>query len=227
MVHEVPSSREKILDVAEALFARRGYSGVGLREVAEAVGLGKSSLFHHFRGKSQLYFQVLGRVLGRIRDRLAPVLEADADPSQRLERWVDALVDALAEHPSSARLLLRALVEDETPRDDRLPDAAAAEAILDGLLAGIRRLLREGVARGEFRPVSDAHTVQTLIGATVYHFASGELGESLLGRPLLSAEAVARRKQELRELLRSGLATGGPSAPGSSPATPEGPTWTS
>ena len=218
MVHEVPGSREKILDVAEALFARRGYAGVGLREVAESVGLGKSSLFHHFRGKSQLYFQVLGRVLARIRDRLAPVLSAGGDPSQRLERWVDALVDALAEHPSSARLLLRALVEDETPRDDRLPDAAAAEAILDELLAGIRRLLREGVAKGSFRPVSDAHTVQTLIGATVYHFASGELGERLLGRPLLSAETVARRKRELRELLRAGLAAGGPGAP----ATPEG-----
>jgi len=223
VVQEVPGSREKILDVAEALFARRGYAGVGLREVAESVGLGKSSLFHHFPGKSQLYFQVLGRVLARIRDRLTPVLAGGGDPWQRLERWVDALVDALAEHPSSARLLLRALVEDETPGDDDLPDAAAAEAILDDLLAGIRRLLREGVASGCFRPVSDAHTVQTLIGATVYHFASGELGESLLGHPLLSAEAVARRKRELRELLRAGLAARGPGAP----ATPEGRTWRS
>ncbi len=222
MTQEIPSSREKILDVAEALFARRGYAGVGLREVAESVGLGKSSLFHHFRSKSQLYYPVLGRVLGRIRDRLTPVLAAGGAPQQQLERCVDALVDALAEHPSSARLLLRALVEDETPRDDRLPDAAAAEAILDGLIAGIRRLLREGVASGEFRPVSDAHTVQTLIGATVYHFASGELGESLLGGPLLSAEAVARRKRELRELLRSGLA-----AEGSAPASPEESTWRS
>jgi AcrR family transcriptional regulator len=222
MAQEVPSSREKILDVAEALFARRGYAGVGLREVAESVGLVKSSLFHHFRGKSQLYYQVLGRVIGRIRDRLAPVLAGGGGAQQQLERCVDALVDALAEHPSSARLLLRALVEDETPHDDSLPEAAAAEAILDGLIAAIRRLLREGVARGEFRPVSDAHMVQTLIGATVYHFASGELGESLLGGPLLSAEAVARRKRELRELLRAGLAVSA-----SAPATPEERTWRS
>ena len=38
----LPTSREKILDVAEARFAQRGYAGVGLREVAEAAGLGKS-----------------------------------------------------------------------------------------------------------------------------------------------------------------------------------------
>jgi hypothetical protein len=49
-------------------------------------------------------------------------------------------------------------------------------------------------------------TVQTLIGATVYHFASGELGESIMGGALLSSEAVRRRKQELRQLLHQGLA---------------------
>jgi AcrR family transcriptional regulator len=220
MSDRAPGSREKILDVAEALFARHGYAAVGMREVASAVGLGKSSLFHHFRGKSQLYFEVLGRVLGRIQERLAPVLAAGGDPARRLERWVDALIDALAEHPASARLLLRALVEDETPREALPPEAERAEAIVDATLEGVRRLLREGVASGAFRPLSDAHTVQTLIGATVYHFASGELGEGLLGRPLLSAEAVARRKQELRELLRGGL---GPSHGRSQ----EGETWRS
>jgi hypothetical protein len=50
------------------------------------------------------------------------------------------------------------------------------------------------------------HTVQTLIGATVFHFASGELGESIIGKPLLSSDAVRRRKQELRNLLQRGLA---------------------
>jgi len=107
----IPSSREKILDVAEALFARRGYSGVGLREVASQVGLGKSSLFHHFRSKTQLYGEVLDRVLHRIGERLDPVLRSDDDPVRRLERSIGALVDALAEVPTTARLLLRALFE--------------------------------------------------------------------------------------------------------------------
>ncbi len=66
-------------------------------------------------------------------------------------------------------------------------------------------MLREGVDRGAFRDISVPHTVQTLVGAIVYHFASGELGERLLGRPILSAEAVSRRKQELRRLVHQGL----------------------
>jgi len=203
-----PSSREKILEVAEAHFARRGFSGVGLRELAQAAGLGKSSLFHHFAGKSQLYFEVLERVLARIQVRLAAALARPGAPLARLEGWVDALVDALAEHPASARLLLRGLVEDEDFPDEPLHEAQRAEQLLGEILQGIHALLREGIERGDFRRLSVPDTVQTLIGATVYHFASGELGESIMGGPLLSSEAVRRRKQELRQLLHQGLAAG-------------------
>jgi TetR/AcrR family transcriptional regulator len=201
-----PTSREKILEVAEAHFARRGFSGVGLREVAVAAGLGKSSLFHHFESKAQLYFEVLERVLGRIQERLQPALAQALGPLARLEAWSDALVDALAEHPTTARLLLRGLVEEEDFPDEPLPEAQRAERLLGEILQGIHGLLREGIEQGAFRKVSVPHTVQTLIGATVYHFASGEIGESILGRPLLSAEAVRRRKHELRSLLHQGLA---------------------
>lgn len=200
-----PTSREKILDVAEALFARRGYAGVGLREVADAAGLGKSSLFHHFRSKAQLYFEVLGRVLGRIQERLEPALACAEGPLEKLDRSMDALADALAEHPPTARLLLRGLFEDDD-LDDTIPEAQECERVLEATLQSLRRLLREGVDQGVFRPISVPHTLQTLIGATVYHFASGELGENLLGRPLLSAEAVSRRKEEIRNLLHHGLA---------------------
>ena len=108
-----PSSRDKILDVAEALFAQRGFAGIGMREVAGAAGLGKSSLFHHFRGKTELYFDVLERVIKRFRERCAPVLAAKIGPAEKLDRVIETLIDALAEQPTTARLLLRAIFEDD------------------------------------------------------------------------------------------------------------------
>jgi AcrR family transcriptional regulator len=157
------SSREKILDVAESLFARRGYTGVGLREVALAAGLSKSSLFHHFRGKAPLYGEVLARVLTRIEERVTPVLRQPDGPAQRFERWISALIDHLAEHPTTARLLLRALFEDEEFASDPPAEAERAEAILASIVAGVQGLLREGMQQGVFRRVSVGHTLQTLI----------------------------------------------------------------
>jgi AcrR family transcriptional regulator len=210
MVHrpEIPSSREKILDVAEALFARRGFAGVGLAEVAQAAHLGKSSLFHHFRTKAHLYLAVLARVLARIGERLEPALGARGEPFARLEATTDALVDALAEHPTSARLLLRGLFEDDDLPDEAAKERRAVEESLAGILARLQALLRDGIEAGAFRRLSVPHALQTLIGATVYHFASGEFGEGLLGQPLFGAEAVRRRKQEVKALLRRGLAPG-------------------
>ena len=176
-----------------------------MREVAQAVGLGKSSLFHHFDTKAQLYYEVLGRVLERIQERLEPVLASDLDVAARLDRWVETLIDALAEHPTSARLLLRALVEEVHDLDSLPPEAAAGERALAALIEGVQQLLSQGVESGVFRNASPPHMLQTLIGATVYHFASGEIGEDVLGAPLFSADAVRRRKTEIAALLREGL----------------------
>jgi AcrR family transcriptional regulator len=199
---EPQSSRDKILDVAESLFARRGYAGVGLREVADASGLSKSSLFHHFRSKEQLYHEVLLRMLRHIRERFDAAADDASSPRVRIERWVCELIDILAEHPTIPRLLLRSIFEEE---DAASPEADATGALLADIVRDAERLIQRGVECGELRPVSAPHTLQTLIGATVYHFASAELGEGILGRPIFTAEEVARRKREVLSLLQHGL----------------------
>ena len=212
---EAPSSRDKILDVAESLFARRGYAGIGLREVAEASGLSKSSLFHHFRSKEQLYHEVMLRVLRRIRERFDAGTPRGLSPREQLERWICELIDTLAEHPTAPRLLLRGIFEEE---DAASPEADATEALMASILGDAEALIRRGIACGDLRRVSAPHTLQTLIGATVYHFASAEVGEGILGRPLFSAEEVARRKREVIALLRHGLFERAPEPPRTSGA---------
>ncbi|MCZ6713381.1 MAG: TetR/AcrR family transcriptional regulator [Deltaproteobacteria bacterium] len=198
-----PSSRAKILDSAEALFAARGFSGVGLREVAQKVGLGKSSLFHHFPTKLSLYVAVLERILTRMDERLEAVQERPESALAKLRNWVDVVVDTLAENPTYAPLLLRTLFEgDVVDRKDR----AHLNGILERILSRVARGLKQGIAAGEIRPVSVPHTLQTLIGMSVYHFASGEFGDDLLQHPVYSAAEVRRRKQHIFLFLEHGLA---------------------
>jgi len=203
-VVEAGASREKILEAAESLFARRGYAAVGMREVAEVAGLGKSSLFHHFRSKAELYAAVVARILALCEARLRTALSAGGNPLTRFDRWLDALIDTLAAHPTTARLLLRSLFE-----DDELTGASEEEQRLDQTLkrmfAAAGDLLREGGATGVFRPLDVAHTLQSLIGLTVYHFASGDFGAEMLGESPFSVEQVRKRKDEVRAILHGGL----------------------
>lgn len=198
-------ARSKILDAAEVLFARRGFSGVGLSEVAESVGLGKSTLFHHFSSKAQLYAAVIARIVGRIEERLMRSLADGGSPAARLERWLDDLSDILAANPTYARLLLRSLFEDDELTGD-LPEERAANDHLRRIIVAGGRLLREGIDGGAFRSVHVQHTLQSLIGMTVYHFASGTFGDEVLGRPVFSPAEIRRRRREVARFVRHALA---------------------
>jgi AcrR family transcriptional regulator len=55
----VPSMRDRILDAAADLFARKGYHAVSIREITRAVGIKESSLYNHFRSKEQLLEEIL------------------------------------------------------------------------------------------------------------------------------------------------------------------------
>jgi AcrR family transcriptional regulator len=198
------SSRDKILDAAETLFARRGYSGIGLAEIAESAGLGKSSLFHHFRNKPQLYAAVTTRILERIETRLLRCLAAGGDPVARLERWLDELIELLAGHPTYARVLLRSLFEDDDLPGDS-PEELEGRRLTGEIMGNVAGLLREGMSAGLFRAVNVHHLLLTLVGVVVFPFASGEFGAEVLGKDLFDAAEVRRRKRELRDLLRFGL----------------------
>jgi AcrR family transcriptional regulator len=202
-----PDSRDKILEAAESLFAVGGYSAVGMRQLATSVGLSKSALFHHFPTKSDLYADVLDRVLERLENALGE--DEQGDPGARLDRWIASVVGTLAEDAPAARLLMRALVDEEPfpafvlEANER--ELMPFEARLVRIIDRFRALLEEGIERGIFRPVAIGDAIQTVIGTIFFHFASGDLGEALVGEPIFSGSAVARRRHEVAEFIRRGL----------------------
>ncbi|MBW2315261.1 MAG: TetR/AcrR family transcriptional regulator [Deltaproteobacteria bacterium] len=198
---DVPS-QEKILEVAESLFARRGYQGVGLREVARTAGLSKSALFHHFPSKLELYRAVLDRILTGIDENLSEPQSSTDGPLHRLLQRIEALIDAFAASPTRAPLLLRSLFEAE------LAEAPNAEvsARLQKIIGGICSLMSEGIAAGEIRSVPIPHAVQGLIGMLVFQFASGEFGDELLGNAVFSSAEISRHKKYVISLIANGLA---------------------
>jgi AcrR family transcriptional regulator len=117
-----------ILDRAAALFARRGFAKTSVQDVADAVGLSKAGLLHHFPSKEALYAAVLGqaealgsRVLDSVRDLpLGPA---------RDRRAVEVTVDVALAHPGLVALLLAPLTQggaDAIHDSDVGPAAAAA-----------------------------------------------------------------------------------------------------
>lgn len=80
---------ERILSTAALLFSDRGYHAVGIRELAEAVGLSTSTLYHYYRNKQQILFAIIERFLVEFHDHMLGLLhDLDLPPERRLGRAV-------------------------------------------------------------------------------------------------------------------------------------------
>ena len=63
MVRDGAQTAEKILATAHGLFMERGYVGVSVNDVVNAVGITKPTLYYHFSDKEALYAAVADRAL--------------------------------------------------------------------------------------------------------------------------------------------------------------------
>jgi AcrR family transcriptional regulator len=88
------SRREEIVAAAARTFAAQGYAAVGMRDVAEAIGIRGASLYHHFASKEEILYAVCLTVTEEPNEQNLPLLDAPGTPSQRLA----ALVRAHLEH---------------------------------------------------------------------------------------------------------------------------------
>ena len=92
---ESGTTRERILEVALELFARQGYEGTSIRDIAERMGMTKAAVYYHFPAKEELLADVLTPTMNRV----ASVLEEHGPVSDEHDRrtLVTALVDVVAE----------------------------------------------------------------------------------------------------------------------------------
>lgn len=77
--HRGEATRQRIMDVAEVLFARNGYDATGVAEICQAAGISKGTFYHHFSGKQELFLDLFRRWLGRLGAQIEAVL-GDSSP---------------------------------------------------------------------------------------------------------------------------------------------------
>ena len=99
-----PSTRERILDAAEALFASRGFEGAAMRDIAAGANLNPASLYNHFTSKQALFEAVLERGLHPLFVVLDALEMVDWSP-ESLDAATDRFIAQLARQPRLPALL--------------------------------------------------------------------------------------------------------------------------
>src|ERR1700756_201894 len=97
--------RRQLLDVSLDVFARQGFHGTSMAEVAEAAGVTKPVLYQHFRSKRELYLELLEDVGGRLRDEIDKATTGATSPREQVTADFRAYFRFVVEQEPAFRLL--------------------------------------------------------------------------------------------------------------------------
>jgi AcrR family transcriptional regulator len=99
------STRTKLIRAARALFARKGYAGVGTEEIARRAGVTRGALYHQFPAKEDLFLAVYEQVEQELTKRVAGLLGDVASPFAALRAGIRAFLEA-CRTPEVQRIVL-------------------------------------------------------------------------------------------------------------------------
>ena len=97
-------TRERLLENGAALFAAKGFNGVGVEELGESVGLTGPSMYRHFRTKSALLGEMLITVSNSLLEGASKVIEENLDPEQTLSALIERHVEFAISYPDLIRV---------------------------------------------------------------------------------------------------------------------------
>jgi AcrR family transcriptional regulator len=194
-------TRQRLLDIAEQLFAERGFYGVSIAAIASEVGLSKQGLLHYFNSKEKLYGAIVQRISDDFQDHQREALQASEDPAERLEKFYAALAEPTETNVQRTRLLMRELL-------DNNERAAKAEnwylrPFLDRLISMVKDVNKS-------EKLSDAEALAygyQLLGAVNYFLISTSTLKAIYGAMFIEAISTDFIKN-LNRLINQGLNSG-------------------
>ena len=102
-----PQRRSQLLDVGREVFARKGFDGASVEEIAAHAEVSKPVVYEHFGGKEGLHADVVDREMDRLLERFTTALSAPGSPRELLERAALVLLDYIEEDTDGFRVLVR------------------------------------------------------------------------------------------------------------------------
>lgn len=162
-------TRERIIDAAQAIFARDGFVGTKMQEIADRVGIQRPSLFYHFKNKEALFVAAHEQIFAKIEPVFRESLAPNGDPFVQLDRVSRAVLAVMAEEPDVARMVARTSV-------DRHPAAVKiVRTYLQPLVDLSVAFVRDGQRRGIFADIDPFFFTLNSWGAALIYFIARDL----------------------------------------------------
>jgi len=176
---------KKILDTAKNLFVNKGYHGMSMREISDALGVTKAALYYHFKDKEELFLAILKTYLEKMSSTLDRITVEPVSSPQKVQSFVAYVLT----QPSEERAIIRLATQEInqlSPETRRMFGSIYQEKFINKLQA----ILQEGMDQGDFRTIPGEIAVWALLGIMFPYFYPSHLKDPTI--PQETIDEVSR-----------------------------------
>ena len=190
-------TRERILEAATEIFARRGLHGARIADIAEAAGIAYGLVYHHFRNKEEILAAIFNERWAGYIAYLDELRTTPATFRERIARLVHYWVETWRHDPQLMTVMINEITRSHEFAEKHVLDTVNAA------FQGVERLLDDAREHGELRSEVDCRLVAYAILGVAEMVLTGYVMRTL---PRSGREDYARDEQQLVSLLLDGLA---------------------
>ncbi len=172
--------RRRLVGVARALFATRGFGEVGIREIAREAGVTPGMISYYFGGKQGLYEAMLGSVFEELLTRVRELSAAPPAEGGALEGLIRLYAATIAGQPWVPALLLREIITGDSEVRARFVERFASR-----VATLLPQLVQAEIGSGELRADLDPRlAVLSIFGMCVFPYLAHPVAGKVLGYEL-------------------------------------------
>jgi len=170
---EQEKRRHEIFHQVVQIFSRKGFHETSMQEIAQAAGLGKSTLYDYFKTKDEILIYFFEDQLRDMTQDAQKIALQNLSADERLRQVMKKYLESLQENKN---LFLKLMQESERLKLESQKQVQAKRYAYQDL---IRALIEEGIREGVFRSVNSLLAARLLINSV----SSTAYGSRLAGTP--------------------------------------------
>lgn len=168
-----PKTKTGIVEKTIPLFAKSGFSGVSMRQIAQAVGINAASLYHHFPDKQTLYVAAVQQAFASREFVLSEILSLDIPVNEKLHKFIKRICVFMQEDKNFSALIHREILDGD---GDETRLQLLAGHVFQKFFSNVIRMAKE------LAPAKDPHLLAiSIFGLVAYHYQTMPIRRFLPG----------------------------------------------
>ncbi len=155
----------QILQVAEKLFAKKGFDGATIREISEKANVNVAMVSYYFGSKEKLLESLILYRTSDLKDSLEHIIDEDLNPTQKIEKFIQLYIERIDNNRDFHHILLF-----EISSNKRAMDFESFTEVKKANIRSLEKIIHEGQSQNVFRKDINIHLIIPMVLGTYFYF---------------------------------------------------------